>query len=70
MVHGILRHMVCGGQVGHPGIVLVTVLHSIVRHVRKGGRPGIVLECLGNCGTRDTTHDIPGIHLRMVCLFG
>ena len=23
MVHGILRHMVCGGQVGHPGIVPV-----------------------------------------------
>ena len=59
--------MVCGGQVGHPGIVQVTVVHGIFGYMVcvgvQVGHPGIFPVCPGNCGTQDVqiNSQLPGL---------
>ena len=51
MVHGILRHRVCVGQVGHPGTVLECPSNYGTRDTQTQGL----------CGASWTSRDSPGV---------
>ena len=54
VVHGILRHQVCGGQVGHPGIVAVCPGNCGTLDTQRLGLWGASWHCVQVTCTRDT----------------